>query len=247
MEKYYLKAPQLTQKRIEELSCFQETIGIKFSELRLLNLAFTHTSYANEVFGDVDNNERLEFLGDSILGMVTAEYLFENLPDFREGDFSRIKATVVSEESLAEVALKLHISDYLLLSKGEEMHQGRFKKAILADCMEAVIVAIYLDKGFETAKAYVLSFIAGQVEKVLAGRNSNKDYKSLLQVYFQKKKNKVPEYFLDHVEGPNHEQKFFVKVFLGQKCYGMAEGTNKKSAEQNAARLALKELGLIEE
>ncbi|MDY3849633.1 MAG: ribonuclease III, partial [Bullifex sp.] len=80
MEKYYLKAPQLTQKRIEELSCFQETIGIKFSELRLLNLAFTHTSYANEVFGDVDNNERLEFLGDSILGMVTAEYLFENLP-----------------------------------------------------------------------------------------------------------------------------------------------------------------------
>ena len=83
MEKYYLKAPQLTQKRIEELSCFQETIGIKFSELRLLNLAFTHTSYANEVFGDVDNNERLEFLGDSILGMVTAEYLFENLPAVR--------------------------------------------------------------------------------------------------------------------------------------------------------------------
>lgn len=246
MEKYYLKAPQLNQKRIEELSVFENKINIHFSELRLLNLAFTHTSYANEVFGDVDNNERLEFLGDSILGMVTAEYLFENLPVLKEGDFSRIKATVVSEESLNEVALKLSVSDYLLLSKGEEMHQGRQKKAILADCMEAIIAAIYLDKGFECAKAFILSFIKDQVAKVLEGRNQNKDYKSLLQIYFQKKKNKVPEYLLDHVEGPNHDQKFYVKVFLGQKCYGMAEGTNKKMAEQNAAHLALKQLGLCD-
>lgn len=246
MEKYYLKAPQLNQKRIEELSIFQDKINIHFSELRLLNLAFTHTSYANEVFGDVDNNERLEFLGDSILGMVTAEYLFENLPVLKEGDFSRIKATVVSEESLNEVAIKLSVSDYLLLSKGEEMHQGRQKKAILADCMEAIIAAIYLDKGFECAKSFILSFIKDQVAKVLEGRNLNKDYKSLLQIYFQKKKNKVPEYLLDHVEGPNHDQKFYVKVFLGQKCYGMAEGSNKKMAEQNAAHLALKQLGLCD-
>ncbi len=243
---YYVKAPQLDSKRIEELSVFQERIGIKFKELRLLNLAFTHTSYANELSG-VDNNERLEFLGDSILGMVTAEYLFENLTALHEGDFSRIKAAVVSEESLNEVAIQLDFPSYMLIGHGEEINGGRRKKAILADAMEAVIAAIYLDQGFDSVKTYILKWMSGQVEKVLSGRNENKDYKSMLQEYLQKRKNKVPTYVLDHTEGPQHEQKFFVKVFLGTKMYGPCEGKNKKAAEQNAAHLALIKVGVLKE
>lgn len=245
MERYYLKAPQLDTKRLGELSVFEEKTGIIFHEKRLLNLAFTHTSYANERGGEVDNNERLEFLGDSILGMVTAEYLFDTLTAMHEGDFSRIKSAVVSEESLSEVALRLDFPSYMLIGKGEEINGGRHKKAILADAMEAVIAAIYLDQGFETAKGYVLSWIKVQIEKVLAGSNTNKDYKSMLQEYLQKKKNKVPEYMLDHSEGPQHQQTFYVKVFLGNRMFGPASGPNKKSAEQNAAKLALTELGLI--
>ena len=245
MERYYLKAPQLDTKRLGELSVFEEKIGIIFKEKRLLNLAFTHTSYANERGGEVDNNERLEFLGDSILGMITAEYLFDTLTALHEGDFSRIKASVVSEESLSEVALNLDFPRYMLIGRGEEINGGRHKKAILADAMEAVIAAIYLDQGFERAKAYVLSWIIGQIDKVLQGSNSNKDYKSMLQEYYQKKKNKLPEYILDRAEGPQHQQTFYVKVFLGNKMYGPVSGSNKKSAEQNAAKLALSELGLV--
>lgn len=247
MESYYLKAPLPDERRLGELSVFEEAIGIRFKEKRLLNLAFTHTSYANELAGEVDNNERLEFLGDSILGMITAEYLFDTLTKMHEGDFSRIKSAVVSEESLSEVALRLDFPRFILIGRGEEINDGRHKKAILADAMEAVIAAIYLDQGFECARGYVLSFIKGQVERVLEGRNSNKDYKSMLQEYLQKRKNKVPEYLLDHTEGPQHQQRFFVKVFLGNKCFGPAEGPNKKSAEQNAARMALTSLGLITE
>ena len=124
MERYYLKAPQLDTKRLGELSVFEEKIGIIFNEKRLLNLAFTHTSYANERGGEVDNNERLEFLGDSILGMITAEYLFDTLTALHEGDFSRIKASVVSEESLSEVALNLDFPRYMLIGRGEEINGG---------------------------------------------------------------------------------------------------------------------------
>ena len=231
---------------MEELSVFQKSIGVTFHDPGLLNLAFTHTSWANESFRNVDNNERLEFLGDSVLGMITAAYLFRtvNLP---EGELSKILASVVSEDSLAEVALSLDISRYLQLGHGEEMLGGRRKKAILADCMEAIIAAIYLDQGVAAAEAYVLSWMEGQVKKFLEGRNDNKDYKSMLQIYLQKRKNKCPEYMIDHTEGPQHQQRFFVKVFLGNRCYGPAEGHNKKAAEQNVARLALQQLGLIKE
>lgn len=245
METYYLKAPLVDERRLGELSVFEKKIGITFKEKRLLNLAFTHTSYANELTGDVDDYERLEFLGDSILGMVTAEYLFDNLTKLHEGDFSRIKSSVVSEESLSEVALNLDLSRFILIGHGEEISDGRHKKAIMADAMEAVIAAIYLDQGFETARSFVLSFIEGQISHVLDGSNSNKDYKSMLQEYLQKRRQEVPEYLLDHTEGPQHQQRFFVKVFAERKCFGPAEGNNKKSAEQNAAHLALKGLGVI--
>ncbi len=231
---------------MEELSVFQQSIGITFHDPGLLNLAFTHTSWANESFRNVDNNERLEFLGDSVLGMITAAYLFRTVA-LPEGELSKILASVVSEDSLAEVAPKLDIARYLQLGHGEEMLGGRGKKAILADCMEAIIAAIYLDQGIEKAESYVLSWMEGQVKNFLEGRNDNKDYKSMLQIYLQKRKNKCPEYMIDRTEGPQHQQRFFVKVFLGNRCYGPAEGHNKKTAEQNVARLALQQLGLIKE
>ena len=224
---------------------FSRNLGVEFKDINLLELSLTHTSYANET-GSV-SNERLEFLGDSVLGIVCADYLYESLPDHQEGDLSRIKSMVVSEESLAEVSHKLELPKYIHIGHGEEINGGRSKKAILADAMEAIIAAIYLDQGFEAARTYVLSWLRGQVENVLKGRNTNKDYKSTLQAYAQKTRGKVPEYFLDRTKGPEHNPTFYVKVFIGPKCFGPASGGNKKQAEQNAARLALISLNLIKE
>ena len=138
MLSYLEKAPALSTERKGELFSFTESLGLKFEDYRLLNLAFTHTSYANECKGEVDNNERLEFLGDSILGMITAEYLFSSFTRFHEGEFSKIKAVVVSEESLSEIAMSFHFDKYILVGRGERSQQGMMKKAILADALEAV-------------------------------------------------------------------------------------------------------------
>ncbi len=234
----------LSEKRERELSSFLKANGLAFNDLRLLNLAFTHTSYANECRGVSDNNERLEFLGDSVLGMITAEYLFSSFTRFHEGEFSKIKAVVVSEESLSEVALRIGVGDYILIGRGERSQGGNLKKAILADCMEAIIAALYLDQGLDKAKSFVLSFIPGQVEKFLANKLSYKDYKTELQEYLQKRRGKVPKYVLVSQTGPDHDQTFSVTVELGTKVYGPAEGRNKKSAEQAAARMALIAIGL---
>ena len=244
MLSYLAKAPLLSEKRERELSSFLKDNDLKFNDLRLLNLAFTHTSYSNECRNASDNNERLEFLGDSVLGMITAEYLFSSFTRFHEGEFSKIKSVVVSEESLSEVALSLGVGNYLLIGRGERSQGGNLKKAILADCMEAIIAALYLDQGLETAKRFVLSFIPGQVEKFLDNKLSYKDYKTELQEYLQKRRGKVPKYVLVSQTGPDHDQIFSVTVELGTKVYGPAEGRNKKSAEQAAARMALIAIGL---
>ena len=244
MLSYLEKAPALSEERKGELFSFTESLGVAFSEYRLLNLAFTHTSYANECKGEVDNNERLEFLGDSILGMITAEYLFSSFTRFHEGEFSKIKAVVVSEESLSEIALSIHLEKYILVGRGEKSQKGELKKAILADCMEAVIAALYLDQGLETAKRFVLSFIPAQVEKMLENKLSYKDYKTELQEYLQKRRGKVPRYMIVSQTGPDHDQTFSVNVELGTKVFGPGTGRNKKAAEQAAARIALIALGI---
>lgn len=241
---YHAKAPLLSRERERELLSFTRDNGLCFKDLRLLNLAFTHTSYANEHRGSCDNNERLEFLGDSVLGMITAEYLFSSFERFHEGEFSKIKSVVVSEQSLSEVASVLHFEKYLLVGHGEYSQGGTKKKAIQADAMEAVIAAIYLDQGIEAAKRFVLSFIPGQVDKVLRNQVSYKDYKTALQEYYQKKRGKVPTYQVISQVGPDHDQTFSVTVTMGTKTFGPAEGKNKKSAEQAAAKMALLALGL---
>lgn len=247
MVPYQSKAPFVTEERERELLHFLKENNLQFNDLRLLNLAFTHTSYSNECKGDIDNNERLEFLGDSVLGFVTAEFLFSSYGKLHEGDFSKIKSVVVSESSLSEVASDMHFDRYLLVGHGERNQKGEKKKAIQADAMEAVIAALYLDQGFMCAKNFILSFIPNQIKKVLSNNISYKDYKTKLQEYYQKRRGKVPVYELVGQSGPDHEQIFQMTVTMGTKVFGPAEGRSKKSAEQAVAKLALISLGLEKE
>ena len=226
---------ELTKERKHQLSDFCDRVGIKFKNLEHLDQAFHHRSLTNEKHG-VKNNERLEFLGDSVLGMVTASYLYTK-SDNPEGDLAKIKSAVVSEKALAPVALKFGIDKLLLLGHGEEMSGGRKKPAILADCMEAIIGAYYLEAGYKQAEKYVLSFIEPAVEEAFA--DGIKYYKTQLQEKFQQKTKQCPRYELISKTGPDHDQTFKVCVHLVNKAFGPATAKSKKEAEQLAAKLAL--------
>lgn len=232
----------MDKKRIDELLSFCKKVHITFNDLELLDLAFHHRSITNEL-KHIKNNERLEFLGDSILGMVTASYLYTNLEN-AEGDLSKIKSAVVSEKALAPVALDFGLDKLLILGKGEDLTGGRTKPAILADCMEAIIGAYYLDAGYKAAEKYVLNFIKPAVSKVLSQGITEgiKDYKSELQEKYQKLYKKTPVYELISKTGPDHDQIFTVQVHLGDKIYGPAKDKSKKAAEQLAAKIALEKL-----
>ena len=230
-----MRIMELTKERKHELSTFCDRVGIKFKNLEHLDQAFHHRSLTNEAHG-VKNNERLEFLGDSVLGMVTASFLYRNL-DNPEGDLAKIKSAVVSEKALAPVALKFGIDKLLLLGHGEEMSGGRKKPAILADCMEAIIGAYYLEAGYKAAEEYVLSFIKPAVDEIFS--QGIKDFKTQLQEKYQKKTKQCPRYELLSKSGPDHDQTFNVCVHLGNKTYGPVAAKSKKEAEQLAAKLAL--------
>lgn len=230
----------LTQERKSQLHLFCKKVNIKFNDMVLLDQAFHHRSVTNEK-SHMKNNERLEFLGDSVLGIVTAAYLYNNL-DNPEGDLAKIKSAVVSEKALAPIALTLGIDKLLVLGHGEEMSGGRTKPAILADCMEAIIGAYYLDSGYKAAEKYVLSFIEPEIQKVCA--NGLKDYKTLLQEKFQQTNHQCPKYELIGKSGPEHEQIFEVVVHLGDKIYGPKKANSKKEAEQLAAKEALEKFYL---
>ncbi len=225
------------KNRKNELLQFCKSVDIHFKNLDLLDQAFNHRSIKNEK-KELQNNERLEFLGDSVLGMVTAAYLYKNLEN-SEGDLAKIKSAVVSEESLAPIANKLGINKLLRMSKGEEMTGGRNKPAILADCMEAIIGAYYLDSGYKAAEKYVLEFIIPEIKNVLENGIGMKDYKTVLQEKYQKLTKTTPKYELLSVSGPDHEQIFEVQVLLGEKAFGPVKGKSKREAQQQAAKLAL--------
>jgi len=234
-------APQIGPERKEELGLFQRHAGIKFKNPELLNLAFCHRSYANERGEGIGNNERLEFLGDSVLGLAVAEYLYENLPDRPEGDLAKIKSFVVSEASLSEIARGLRVDNFILIGKGEEYSGGRAKKAILADSFEAIIGAFFLDSGFREAKRFVLAFLVPEITKVLENRHE-KDYKTLLQEFAQKTYRAYPRYVLSRKTGPDHERIFWMQVEVGGHSFGPGKGQNKKQAEQAAAAIAYESL-----
>ena len=234
-----LKTPLVVSERKQELLLFQKHIGIRFRKLDFLNLAFAHRSFTNETDEDIDNNEKLEFLGDSVLGLVVSEYLFRILPNRAEGELARTKSFVVSENSLAEIAKEIKVDNFILIGKGEENSGGRSKKAILADCLEAIIGAYYLDSGFKAASDLVLLFLIPEITKVLEDRHK-KDYKTLLQEYVQKKYRSYPRYNVIKKGGPDHNRTFWIDVVVNNKSYGPGKGKNKKEAEQHAAGLAYK-------
>lgn len=223
--------------RLEALAAFQRSIRFRFKNLSVLNRALTHRSYVNEDPSSLGNNERLEFLGDAVLGMATASRLFAALGDKSEGDLARIKSFVVSEDTLSDIASRLSVDEVLLVGKGEERSGGRNKKAILADAMEAVFGAAYLDAGFDKAKELVLSLIDPEIEKVLTDRH-RKDYKTMLQEYAQKWHRCYPVYSLEGKTGPDHDRTYWMRCDLLGSSYGPASGKTKKDAEQASAALA---------
>ncbi|MBP5402791.1 MAG: ribonuclease III [Treponema sp.] len=238
----FFGARQVSQSRRNELIDFCKPLGIKFNDIDLLDLAFHHRSYSNEnIQHKRYNNERLEFLGDSVLGMATAAFLYEDMAENPEGDLAKIKAAVVSEKALAPIGLSIGVDRMLVLGKGEEMTGGRKKHALIADCVEAVIGAYYIDSGYEKARDFVLKFIVPEIRKVQQNRG-NLDYKTLLQEYFQKQSKQCPYYELIKTEGPDHDQKFFVSVHLGEKVFGPASGKSKKEAEQKVAEIAYEKI-----
>ncbi len=233
--------PPISQERIKELHLFQQHSKIRFRSLELLNLAFTHRSYANEFAGSISNNERLEYLGDSVLGLIINEYLFLALPDKAEGELSRIKSFVVSEATLNEIARKIKIDNFILIGRGEEFSGGREKKAILADAMEALIGAYYLDSGFEKVKKFLSALFIPEINKVLSNQHQ-KDYKTLLQEFIQKRFKTYPRYSIVQRKGPDHDKTFWITVTIDGVVYGPGKGKNKKEAEQSAASIAYETL-----
>jgi len=223
--------------RLEALAAFQRSLRFRFKNQSLLDRALTHRSYVNEDARSLGNNERLEFLGDAVLGMSTAARLFIALGDKSEGDLARIKSFVVSEDTLSEIAAALGLDALLMVGRGEERSGGRNKKAILADALEAVFGAAYLDSGFEKAQELVLSLINPEIEKVLSDRH-RKDYKTLLQEYAQKWHRCYPTYELERKTGPDHDRTYWMRCELLGAVYGPASGKTKKDSEQAAAAIA---------
>lgn len=232
----------LSGERKQVLLSFQKQTGLRFKNLGLLDLAFHHRSFSNENSKTRINNERLEFLGDAVLGMVVAARLYECMADRQEGDLAKAKSVVVSEETLAVIAINLKINEFLILGKGEEMSGGREKKAILADAVEAIIGALYLDSGFKSAEDFVLKVMEPEIQLVLHNRH-HKDYKTLLQEYIQKQYKTIPRYTLLKKTGPDHDRTFWVTVDLRGTVYGPETGKNKKEAEQAVAQNAWISLG----
>lgn len=218
----------------------ETALGYKFQNITLLQNALTHSSYANERWRDsLASNERLEFLGDSILGMITAEYLYRTFPKRPEGELTRIRADLVCETTLARIANQLHVGSYLLLGKGEEQGGGRARPSILADAMESILAAAYLDGGFPAARQLVHRFVLADVP---TEHPRNVDYKTLLQELVQQHKNQVLHYTLTGESGPDHAKEFQVEVTLNGTVVGAGSGSSKKRAEQNAAHQAISHL-----
>ena len=217
----------------------EEKLGYTFQNRSLLENALTHSSCANESRGKLQSNERLEFLGDSILGMVVADHLYRNHPDLPEGELTRTRAALVCEESLVVVAEELGLGQYLRLGKGEEAGGGRRRPSIRADAVEAILAAVYLDGGIGSARKIIQKYI---LSREVAGLTKPRDYKTALQELVQRESGQVLRYRLTGEEGPDHNKRFFVAVDLNGNAIGSGTGRSKKEAEQMAAKAAIQML-----
>lgn len=222
------------------LKDLEAAIGYRFRDISLLQNALAHSSYANERWhNSLMSNERLEFLGDSVLGMTVAEYLYRRFPDRPEGELTRMRADMVCEQTLAAVAQQIGLGAHLLLGHGEEQGGGRSRASILADAVESVIAACYLDGGFEPARDFISRFILCHVP---LKQLNNRDYKTALQELVQQKKNQIIRYTLIGESGPDHDKQFCVAVSINGEKVGEGNGRSKKRAEQDAAHAAMKSL-----
>ena len=224
----------------DEFAALQARLGYPFRDPGLLEHALTHRSRAAEdASGGVADNESLEFLGDAVLGLVVSDVLFHHYPAYTEGQQSKIKASVVSTQSLARHAERLELGEHLLLGRGEEKSGGRAKPALLADTYEALIAAIYLDGGLEAAAAFLRRELKEAIDAGAVERFIGQDYKSALQERLQALGRPLPEYIVAHETGPDHQKVFTVEVRVSEAVLGSAPGRSKKEAEQEAARQAL--------
>jgi ribonuclease-3 len=227
---------QLSPERLERLRELEQKMGTSFLNRLLLNQSLTHSSYGHE--HKVPDNERLEFLGDAILKLVISEYLYHKFPEKAEGDLTKIRASVISDETLANVARKLSLGEFVLLSANERETGGTKRKSNLANALEALIGAVFIDAGLGKSREMIVGFLTDEVEKVSSAGYIS-DYKSTLQELTQKQKWDLPHYKVIKEAGPRHRRVFWMEVKINGKRYGLGRGRNKKEAEQRAATQAL--------
>jgi len=222
-----------------DLGKFQREIGITFKDVSLLTQAFVHRSYINEnKQSGLSHNERLEFLGDAVLELIITDFLYAKYPDKTEGDLTAYRSALVNADTCAGIATKLSINDYLMLSKGESKDVGRARQYILANALEALIGAIYLDQGYDTAKDFIEKNFTSLIDSIIS-EGSHIDAKSLFQEKAQEFDGVTPSYKTVKESGPDHEKKFTVGVYIGKELVATGEGESKQDAEQSAARKAL--------
>jgi len=229
---------EVSSDRAQEVASLQETLGYAFSDLRLLNKALTHKSYVNERNETLKHNERFEFLGDSVLDILVSDYLVDEFGDYAEGTLSKIRAAVVNESCLADLARKIELGKYLLLGKGEDLSGGRDKPSLLANAFEAVAGALFRDGGLDSATRVFLPLVKVEISK-FADSWSFRDFKSDLQEITQNKLVCTPSYKVVNEMGPDHAKEFEVNVKIKNKVMGKGFGKSKKEAEQAAAKIAL--------
>lgn len=228
----------------EVLEKAQEVLKIKFNDLNLLRVALTHSSFAYEI-GGAEFNEKLEFLGDSVLGIIVTEFIFHRFPQMQEGNLAKLRANLVKAETLAEVAVEIGLGSMLLIGRGAEASGGRENESILADCLEALIGAVYLDQGYKVTKELTLKLLE---KKIFAEAQKKElgDPKTLLQEMTMNRWSVLPDYQITDQKGPAHRPIFQAEVLIHGQVFGKGVGTSKKKAEQLAAKEALKEISKLE-
>jgi ribonuclease-3 len=240
-------SPDLDAHRRKALGALSRALGVRFRDLALLNQALKHRSYVHDAELDrTESNERMEFLGDAVLGLLVNEHLYYKYERRQEGRLTKIKSLVVSETILSRKAEELSLGKYILLSENERSSGGATRTSIIADAFEAVIGAVYLDSGLKAARRFVESHLLSEIDELLQV-DEYQNYKSMVQEYAQKKYGARPRYRVVSAKGPEHERVFFVELRLGGHALGRGEGKNKKEAEQLAARSALAKLGLLQD
>ncbi len=220
----------------------QKNLKYQFKDINLLENALTHSSFANEKRSKYGSNERLEFLGDAVLSVIVADYIYKTFKSRPEGELTKLRAALVCEKSLAGFSSQLELGNYLKLGKGEILNGGASRPSILADAFEAVLAAIYLDGGMEAARRHVMRFILPELEHT--GDEAFKDYKTSLQEIIQRNPEERLSYVLMGESGPDHNKSFTVEVLLNSNVIGTGSGNSKKRAEQNAAKQALELMGI---